>query len=123
MNRTVLLHLREGGSPLLLLQVARFDDRGHKLQVPIQPPYDVRFPHFSSYDCSVAWSAYTTRAVAFHLGDTTTSGHYRAALVQGSSIRYLTDDHSVASEPSEPVISTAQANSYVFFLSLQERSA
>ena len=108
-----VLAAADGFPAMLLLQVARFNDRGHKLAGCIYPPFTLQFP---ALDCSVQWANYTARSFIYHLGETSTSGHYRAALVLNSCIQFLTDDNRVAATSAAQDAQTAIDNSYIFIL-------
>ena len=108
-----VLAAADGFPAMLLLQVARFNDRGHKLAGRIHLPFTLQFP---ALDCSVQWANYTAKSFIYLLGETSTSGHYRAALVLNSCIQYLTDDNRVAATSAAQDAQTAIDNSYIFIL-------
>ena len=111
------------GPPFLLAQVARFNDSGAKVQGIIKAPYVIDLPIFNGSGCQTYTSRYTAHCLVFHLGVTSRSGHYRAAMLRQGKIAFTTDDNRKLQpvEPSE--VSTILENSYIFFLSKHQEDA
>ena len=100
----------------VLLQVARFSDRGDKLDGPILPPFIVNFPYFVGPGNATQRAQYTVHSIIYHLGRSTTSGHYRAALLKRGKILFLTDDGRAAQPVPMQHLHTVYSNSYIFCL-------
>ena len=109
-------HALIGSTPLLVLQIARFDDRGRKVRNSILPPYEVSIPSFSGVDCSVHLIPYEVVSIVFHVGLHTRSGHYRAALLSAGVLTHTTDDGRAAKSITVAEASLALRNSYMFVL-------
>ena len=111
------------GPPFLLAQVARFNDSGAKVQGIIKASYVIDLPIFNGSGCQTYTSRYTAHCLVFHLGVTSRSGHYRAAMLRQGKIAFTTDDNRKLQpvEPSEA--STILENSYIFFLSKHQEDA
>ena len=57
--------------------------------------------------------AYTIKAIAYHIGNTPSAGHYRACLICAGEY-YLTDDGVPACAAGDTEIAEVQENSYLF---------
>ena len=64
---------------------------------PVHLEERLEIPIFRGHGAEVTWELFQRRSVILHLGEETTSGHYRA-LVGKDSFWYLGDDSS----PSVP---------------------
>ena len=106
----------DGPPQCLLLQVARFSDRGDKLDGPIMPPFTVDFPYFVGPGNSTLRAKYTVQSIIFHLGRSTTSGHYRAALLKRGKVLFITDDGKTAQPVPMQYLNVVYSNSYIFCL-------
>ena len=106
----------EGPPPLLLLQVARFTDMGHQLRGSIVPPFEVHFPYFTGSDNPTHREEHTVQSIICHLGGSTTSGHYRTALLKRGKVLFITDDGKQAQTFPVQHLDVAYSNSYIFCL-------
>ena len=113
------MQLPTDGPPFLLAQVARFDDSGAKVQGVVQAPYTIDLPIFNG----ARTCRYTARCLVFHLGDTSRSGHYKAAMLRQDRVESTTDDYRTLQpvEPSE--VGTIMKKSSIFFLSRHQEDA
>ena len=84
--------LTHSGGPVLLHVVRNADTSKNHTLVSIAPI--LRVPVFTE-DVHIAWHLYKVCSIVEHVGDCTTSGHYRAVL-KAPNGWLLTDDHCVA---------------------------
>ena len=104
----------------LVVQLPRFREADvgivkHRIPLCLGPGL-LRLPVFRGpNDASCYWITYTIRAALLHLGETTTSGHYRAALLDvRTQACWLTND-GVSAQPSVLSDSLIEENCYVLF--------
>ena len=107
-----------GGPELLVLQIARFNDMGHKVIGIVQLSFPLQVPVFSDVHLttSVTPAPYEVVSIVFHEGHTSRSGHYRAALLTNGVITHSTDDGRSAKPASSEEVVHINNNSYLFFL-------
>ena len=122
LNQATVLAATDG-PPFLLAQVARFDDNGAKVPGVVQAPYTIDLPIFNGAGCRTHTCRYTANCLVFHLGDTSRSGHYKAAMLRQDRVESTTDDYRTLQpvEPSE--VGTIMKKSYIFFLSRHQEDA
>ena len=101
---------------VLPLQICRFANDGRKLRFRVNLSKRVYVPYFTGSDISTSSHPYQVVAIVYHIGQSRTSGHYRAALLKEGDIRFVTDDHQLPQEPSEVQSAEVLDNSYIFFL-------
>ena len=64
--------------------------------INLEPPYSLRFPYLCGASERFAMAMYDAERIVYHLGSTTTSAHYRSALLREAEIALLTDDGRAA---------------------------
>ena len=87
----------------------------HRIPLSLGPGL-IKLPVFTgpnNTECS--WFTYTIRAALLHLGETTTSGHYRSLLIDArAQTCWLTDD-GISAQPSDLHNPLIEENCYVLF--------
>ena len=100
----------------LAVQLCRFDEEGRKVQHRLAMHPYVYVPEFVGPGLPCTSRRYILTAVVYHLGQSKTSGHYRAALFTDGVLSHVTDDGTVASEVTADDHEVVSRNAYVRFL-------
>ena len=122
------LHALVPGSDAVVLQLNRFDFSNgmgvaQKLDHSIRADPDLLLPQWSSDSSQgILWKTYQLRAIIQHIGPSSVSGHYRAALQpladDDASQWHYTDD---ATEATRVLPTSLESSNYLLFY--QSRSA
>ena len=96
------LQALSGVSDMLCLQIDRFDQSGNKCFRKLVWSSPVFLPYFTGATMEVDKVPFEVTAVSFHLGDDSSSGHYRTALWDGEVWYLLDDDAPPAATPVLP---------------------
>ncbi|CAE7608009.1 unnamed protein product [Symbiodinium sp. CCMP2592] len=100
----------------IALQLSRYGPHG-KLHTLLRLDDEVvQIPSFVASDTRVCNVAYKLQAVAVHLGNTPTEGHYRAALLDEGNKLWYADDGKPATLANAKIRHEIQANCYVLYL-------
>ena len=80
-------------SPVLALQIHRFDVRGYRIQFSIENDWKLRLPLFINKGSEVQHLPYKACAIILHTGESVSQGHYCAVLLEEKGVpRFFTND-------------------------------
>ena len=101
---------------LLVLQVARFNDRGNKVKGNVTPPWTLDLPVFIGPTSDISTTKYRVACIIYHIGGTIQSGHCRTAVLQNGSTTHASDDNRTPVPLTFNQRAQVLSNSYLFFL-------
>ena len=86
------VHGLSTSSPVLALQIHRFDDRGYRIQFSLANEWKIRLPLFINKGSEIQHLPYEACAIILHTGESVSQGHYCAVLLEEGVPRFLTND-------------------------------